>query len=84
MQQIDDLVYYDSNSDDDNENNSNTFHDSIQVENVIDDTYNGNDDVNGKQTDNTTDDTNDDNNDVQRMPINTIFLQPVGQQEGAT
>ena len=29
MQQIDDLVYYDSNSDDDNEDNGDTFHDSI-------------------------------------------------------
>ena len=29
MQQIDDLLYYDSNSDNDNEDNGDTFHDSI-------------------------------------------------------
>ena len=29
MQQIDDLVYYDSNNDGDNDDNDNTFHDAI-------------------------------------------------------
>ena len=40
MEQIDDLVYYDSNSDvdDDDEDDDNTFHDAIQVEDVIEDT----------------------------------------------
>ena len=37
MQQIDDLVYYDSNSDDD-EYDDDTFHDVIQVKNIIEDT----------------------------------------------
>ena len=50
MQQIDDLVYYDSNRDGDNEDNGDTFHDSIQVEDMIDDTYNDDDDVNRKPT----------------------------------
>ena len=35
MEQIDYLVYYDSNSNDDNENNDDTFHDAIKVEDVI-------------------------------------------------
>ena len=38
MQQIDDLVYYDSNSDEDDEDDDDTFHDAIQVEDVIEDT----------------------------------------------
>ena len=37
MQQINDLVYYDSNSDDD-EDGGDTLYDVIQVENVIEDT----------------------------------------------
>merc|ERR1712238_182174 len=55
MQQIDDLGYYDSNSDDDNEDNGDTFHDSIQAEDMIDDTYNDDDDVNRKPTNNVID-----------------------------
>ena len=84
MQQIDDLVYYGSNSDDDNEDNGDTFHDSIQVEDMIDETYNDNDDVNGKPINDVIDDTDDNDNNVQRKPINNEFLQPIGQQEGAT
>ena len=38
MQQIDDLVYYNSNSDEDEEDDHDTFHDAIQVEDVIEDT----------------------------------------------
>ena len=40
MEQIDDSIYYDSNSkaDDDDEDDDNTFQDAIQVEAVIDDT----------------------------------------------
>ena len=67
MQQINNLVYYDSNSNDDNENNGDTCHDPIQVEDVIDDTYNDNDDVNGQPINNVidnTNDTDDDDNDV--------------------
>ena len=37
MEQIDDLVYYDSNSDADEDD---TFHDAIQVVDVIEDTNN--------------------------------------------
>ena len=53
MQQINDLVYYDSNSDD--EDNRDTFHASIQIEDMIDDTYNDNDDVNRKPINNVID-----------------------------
>ena len=52
MQQIDYQVYYDSNSNDGNENDDDTFHDSIQAEDMIDDTYNDNDDVNRKPINN--------------------------------
>ena len=83
MQQIRDLVYYDSNSDDDNEDTEDTFHDAIQVENVIDDTYDDDDDVNGKTINNVIDDTDDDDNN-DRKPINNGFLQSVGQWKGAT
>ena len=40
MEQINDYVYYDSNSevDDDDENDNHTFQDAIQVEDVIDGT----------------------------------------------
>ena len=38
MQQIDDLIYYDSNSDGDDENDDDTFHGAIQVEDAIKDT----------------------------------------------
>ena len=62
-----DQAYYDSNS------NNDTFHDAIQAENTIDDTYGDDDDVNKRPIN---------NND--RKPINNEFLQPVGQQEGAT
>ena len=55
MQQIDDLVYYDSNSDDYNKDNVDTFHNFIQVEDMIDDTYNNNDNVNRKPTNNVID-----------------------------
>ena len=78
MQQIDDLVYYDSNSNNYKEDNGDTFHDAIQM---IDDTYDDKDDVNGKPTNNVINDIDDNNNDVQMKPINNIFLQPVGQQE---
>ena len=50
-----DLAYYDSYSDDDNEDNGDTFHDYIQLEDVIDDTYNDNDNVNRKPTSNVID-----------------------------
>ena len=51
---------------------------------MINDTYNDNDDVNGKPINNVIDDTDDDDNDVHRKQINNRFLQSVGQQEGAT
>ena len=35
MQQIDGLVYYDSNSDDNNEYNKDTFYDPIQVKDLM-------------------------------------------------
>ena len=55
MQQINDLVYYDSKSDNDNKDNEDTFHDSIQVEDMIDATYNDNGNVNRKPTNNVID-----------------------------
>ena len=67
-----DQVYYDSNS------NNDTFHDATQIEDVIEDTYDDNGDVNRKLINNVIDDTNDDNNNNQK-PINNGFLQPVGE-----
>ena len=52
MQQIDDLVYYDSNSDDDDENNDNIFHNTIQVEDVIEKTNDADDNIHGKPINN--------------------------------
>ena len=71
-----DRFYYDSNSNDD------TFHDATQVEDVIEDTYDDDDDdgVNKKPINNMIDDTDDDD----RNPINNRFLQPVGERKGAT
>ena len=88
-----DQVYYDSNS------NDNTLHDVTQVEDVTEDTYDDDvninrkpinnviddDDVNvnRKPINNVIDDTNDDDiNDWK--PVNNGFLQPVGEQKGAT
>ena len=51
----DDLAYYDSYSDDDNKDNGDTFNGSIQVEDMIDDTYNDDDNVNRKPTNNVID-----------------------------
>ena len=44
MEQIDDLVYYDSNSDDDVENDDDTFRDAIQVEDVTEENNDDDDD----------------------------------------
>ena len=53
--EIDDLVYPDNNNDGDNEDNGDTFHDSIQVEDMIEYTYNDNDDANRKPINNVID-----------------------------
>ena len=54
MEQIDDSVYYDSNSeaDDENDENDNTFQDALQVENVINDTEEDNDAIYGEKINN--------------------------------
>ena len=49
------IINYDINSDDNNEYNWDTFHDSSQAEDMIDDTYNGDDDVNRKPINNVID-----------------------------
>ena len=70
MEQTDDSVYYDSNSeadkDDEDEDNDNTFQDAIQVEDVIEDT--------------------DDDCDATTYgePINNDFVAPAGTEAGAT
>ena len=50
--QIDDLVYYDRNSKDDKENDDDTFHDTIQVEDVIEETNDDDDNVHGEPINN--------------------------------
>ena len=52
MQQIDDLVYYDSNSDGDNEYDDDIFHDAIQVKDVIEETNDDDDDISGEPINN--------------------------------
>ena len=64
--------------------NNDTFHDVIQVEDVIDDTYDDNNNVNRKPINKKViDDTNNDDNNDWKL-INNGFLQPVGKQKGAT
>ena len=69
MEQTDDSVYYDSNSEagEDDEDDDNTLQDTIQVEDVIDDT---NDD--------------DDELVIYGETINNDFTVPVGTEDGAT
>ena len=55
----------------------------IQVEYMIDDTYDDNDKINRKPINNVIDDTNDDNRNNQK-PINNGFLQSIGQRKGST
>ena len=45
MQQIGDLVYYDNNSDDGSEDDDDTVHDTIQVEDVIEETNDADDNI---------------------------------------
>ena len=54
MEQIDDFVYYDRNgeADDDDEDDDITFHDAIQVEDIIDDTEDDNSAVYGETINN--------------------------------
>ena len=54
MEHIDDVVYYDSNSDGDNDNvdDDDTFHDAIQVEDVIEDSNDDDDIINGEPINN--------------------------------
>ena len=73
-----------SYSDNGNENNNDTFHDAIQVEDVIDDTYDDDDNFNRKPINNAIDDTNDDDDNNNQKSINNGFLQPVGKQKGPT
>ena len=52
MQQIDDLVYYDSNNVNDNENDDDIFHNTILVEDMIAETNKDDDNVNGEPLNN--------------------------------
>ena len=69
MEQIDDSVYCDSNSeaDDNDKDDDNTFQDAIQVEDVIDST-----------------DDDDDDTTIYGEPINNDFIAPIGTEDGAT
>ena len=48
MEQVEDLVYYDSNSDDDDDDDDDTFHDTIQAEAVIGKANNNDDSAYGE------------------------------------
>ena len=64
MQQIDDLVYYDSNSKDDNEDNNDTFHDATKTEDEIEDTYDDDTNAHGKPINSNSDDGNENDDDT--------------------
>ena len=64
MQQIDDLVYYDSNINNDNKDNGDTFRDATKIEDAIEDTYDDDTNAHGKPINSNSDDGNENDDDT--------------------